>query len=109
VRTLPSYLREVWSSPHWRLFAVVAPTPLAQAPGVLTRLETDSFVLRAPRAGSYLVRVRFTPYWALAASHGCVGRARDGWTTVQAHAPGVVRVAIDFSLSRVFDDGPRCR
>ena len=33
-----SYLREVWSSRHWRLFAVLGATPLAQAPAVMSAL-----------------------------------------------------------------------
>ena len=56
-----------------------------------------------------MVRVRFTPYWALARGHGCVARAPGGWTAVRDAAAGDVRVAIEFSLARVFDHGPRCR
>lgn len=109
LRGAPSYLREVWRSAHWRLFAVTAPTPLAQPPSELTRLDSDSFTLRAPAAGTFLVRVRFTPYWALSAGRGCVRRAPGGWTYVQPRAGGSLRVAIDFSPARVFGDGPRCR
>ncbi len=109
VRAGQPYLREVWRSRHWRLFAVASPSPLAQPPSVLTRLDDDSFTLSAPRAGSYVVRVHFTSYWALASGHGCVHRAPGEWTTVQTREPGSVRVVIDFSLSRVFADGPRCR
>ncbi|HEX3909688.1 MAG TPA: hypothetical protein VHW67_03160 [Solirubrobacteraceae bacterium] len=103
------YLREVWRSRHWRLFAVRAPTPLAQPPSAIERLQSDSFTLRAPRAGSFLVRVRFTPYWALLDGHGCIRRGREGWTEVQARAGGSLRVGIDFSPTRVFSHGPRCR
>jgi hypothetical protein len=105
----PPYLREIWRSAHWRLFAVLGASPLAQPPAVLTRLGGDSFTIGAPRAGTYLVRVRFTPYWALAGGHGCVSRGPGGWTDVQAPAAASLRVVIDFSLARVFDDGPRCR
>lgn len=109
IRGAPGYLREVWRSAHWRLFAVHAPAPLAQPPSVLTRLDSDSFTLRMPAPGTSLVRVRFTSYWALAGGHGCVRQAPGGWTYVQARAAGSVRVAIDFSPARVFGDGPRCR
>jgi hypothetical protein len=107
--TLPGYLREVWHSTHWRLFAVAEARPLAEPPALLTELGSDTFTLRAPRAGSFTVRVHFTPYWALASGQGCVRRARGDWTQVQARAAGRLRVVIDFSLARVFDHGPRCR
>jgi hypothetical protein len=103
-----SYLREIWTSAHWRLFAVLGAAPLAHAPAVLTSAGTDSFTLSEPRAASTIVRIRFTPYWAIVGGHGCVREAPGGWTEVQAQSAGSVRVGIDFSLERVFDHGPRC-
>jgi hypothetical protein len=109
----PAYLRDVWSSGHWRLFAVRDAAPLAQPPATLTQLGSDSFTLAAPRAGTYTVRVRFTPYWALAekgipAAGGCVSRTREGWTTVQTRAGGRFHVVIEFAPARMFNAGPRC-
>jgi len=109
VRAGQSYLHELWRSPHWRLFAVLPTPPLAQPPSKLLRLGRDSFALRAPRPGTFVVRVRFTPYWALLAGRGCVRRGPEGWTQVQARAPGTLRVGIGFSLVRMFDHGSRCR
>jgi hypothetical protein len=103
-----SYLREIWTSAHWRLFAVLGATPLAHAPAVLTSAGTDSFTLSEPRAASTIVRIRFTPYWAIVGGRGCVSEAPGGWTEVQAQSAGSVHVGIDFSLERVFDHGPRC-
>jgi hypothetical protein len=105
----PPYVHEVWRSAHWRLFAVGEGEPLAQPPSVLTQLASDSFTLRAPAPGAYVVRVHFTPYWALASGRGCVQRASGDWTQVRARAAGSFRVALDFSPGRVFDHGPRCR
>jgi hypothetical protein len=104
----PAYLREVWRSAHWRLFAVLGASSLAQPPAVLTQLGSDSFVLRLPRAGTFTVRVHFTPYWTLASTHGCVRRAPGDWTQVQVPRGGLARVVVDFSLARMFDHGPRC-
>jgi hypothetical protein len=101
-------LRELWSSRHWRLFAVTPAPPLAQPPAALTALGRDSFTLRVPGPGSYVVRVRFTPYWKLTAGSGCVSRAGEDWTRVQARAKGSLHVAIGFSLVRVFWHGARC-
>jgi hypothetical protein len=74
----------------------------------MTALSTDSFTVSAPRAGAYVARLRFTPYWALAEGRGCVQRAPGGWTEVQARSVGSLHVAIDFSLQRMFSHGPRC-
>ena len=103
----PSYLREVWRSPHWRLFAVLDARPLVQPPGRTTRMSSDSFTLSAPRAGSYLVRVRFTPYWKVTGGSGCVEEAPGGFTEVRRR-PGALGVGIGFSLARVFEHGGRC-
>ncbi len=103
-----AYLREVWHSRHWRLFAVSGPTPLAQAPAVMTAASTESFTLSLPRPGSYETRLRFSPYWAVAGGSGCVSEAPGGWTRVEASRTGFVHVVIDFSLSRVLDHGRRC-
>lgn len=105
----PGYLREVWRSAHWRLFAVQSPRPLAEPPAALTQLGGDSFTLEAPRAGAFTVRVRFTPYWALAGGRGCVSRAPGDWTELRAGRAESAHVVIDFSPARIFDHGPRCR
>jgi hypothetical protein len=102
------YLHEVWRSAHWRLFAVAGAPGLAAAPARLTSVGADSFTLTAPRAGSYEVRLRYTPYWALQQGQGCVSSTPSGWTTVQAHTAGTIRVGIDFSLTRIFSQGQRC-
>jgi hypothetical protein len=108
LRNPPPYLHEVWRSAKWRLWAVRDPQPLAQAPAMLTQVSTDSFTLEAPRAGSYTVRIHFTPYWALAAGGGCVAEAPEEWTKIEARSAGDFRVDIDFSLDRIFSDSARC-
>lgn len=108
VRTAPAYLREVWRSAHWRLFAVSGAQPLAQPPATVSSLGTSSFTVHAPRPGSYTVRVHFTRYWALSGGHGCVAKGPDDWTRIQARAAGELRVVIRFSLGRIFSNSPRC-
>jgi hypothetical protein len=111
-RTSLPYLREAWRSRRWRLFAVLHPTPLAQAPAKMLSLGADSFALEAPRAGAYEVRLHWTPYWMparpLSSGRGCVSRAPDGFTEVSTPRAGVVRVGIAFALPRVFSEAPRC-
>jgi hypothetical protein len=104
----PAYLREVWRSAHWRLWEVLGATPLVQPPARLINVDTDSFTLSAPRAGTYTVRIHFTPYWALSSGSGCVASGPEDWTQIRARRAGALHVAIRFSLARIFSHGPRC-
>ena len=104
----PSYLREIWRSPHWRLFAVTDPSPLLSSPGILRSVSTDRADLLLPRAGGYLLRLHFTPYWQILSGNGCVERAPGDWTRVRARAAGRFELGIGFSLGRVLAHGPRC-
>jgi hypothetical protein len=100
IRTGLPYLRELWHSAHWRLYAVDRPAPLGAS-----TLGTDSFTTTGG-----LVRVRWTPYWALLDGHGCVRHSAGDWTLVTPSPPGAsVRVGIRFDPLRVASNGPRCR
>lgn len=101
-------LREVFSSRHWRIYAVRAPQPLAAGPGRLLTLGHESFALSASRAGSFLVRVRYTPYWTVTSGDGCVSRGAGGWTRVDASRRGPLLVRASFSLSRAFGGARSC-
>jgi hypothetical protein len=94
------YLREVFSSRHWRVFAVLDSTPIASAPARLSGLDHDSFTLRFAVAGRSLVRLHYTRYWTFVYGGGCVSEAPGGWTAVSVKSPGVVRVQARFSLGR---------
>jgi hypothetical protein len=98
-RGLP-YLRVVFTSKHWTVYAVRDPTPLLEGPGRLTSLGHDSFALRADAPGRFLVRVRYTRFWTLTAGSGHVAQAPGGWTYVTANQPGQLRIAARFSLAR---------
>ncbi|HWY19324.1 MAG TPA: hypothetical protein VNY27_11515 [Solirubrobacteraceae bacterium] len=94
------YLRPVWASRHWRVYAVSDATPLLEGPGRLTALGGDTFALYADAPGRLLARVHYTRYDTVVAGHGCVASAPGGWTYVQARAPGEIVVGARFSLSR---------
>jgi hypothetical protein len=105
-RGLP-YLHEVMHSRHWRVYEVAKATPIVQGPATLRFLGPDSLTIAAHRAGSLLVHVRFTPYWALSGGSGCV--APDGqYTRVTLRAAGTVRLVTQFALDRIRADSPRC-
>jgi hypothetical protein len=109
IASRPPFLRELWHSPHWRLYAVTGSPGLTGGGARVTAWGADSFTLAIASAGTYEVRVRYSPYWNLRTGSGCVGQASGGWTAVKATRPGVVNVGIAFSLARVFEHGPRCR
>ncbi len=100
IRARPDYLREVWRSPHWRLFAVQRPTPLGAA-----SLTADGFTAR-----SGLVRVRWTPYWAVLEGRGCVARADGDWTEIESDEPGAtLRVGVRVGPLRALGRDRDCR
>ena len=100
-------LRPVWLSPHWQLFRVEHPRPLASAPVRVTQLGVASVQLATPRPATATVRVRFTPYWRLNAP-GCVSPAAGDWTRVRLDRAGPASLQIKFALNRVGAAGPRC-
>ncbi len=101
------YLRLALRARHWRVYAVRDATPLASGPARVTAIGPDSLTLRARAPGRVLVRVRFTPYWRLTASSGCVAPAGD-FTALRLRRAGTVRLVIGFSLGRIGARSPRC-
>jgi hypothetical protein len=105
-RGLPD-LHLVMRSTHWRVYQVARATPIAGGVATLTGLGPDWLALRARRAGSVRLTVRFTPYWMLDRGDGCV--SKDGpWTRLTLRRAGPVRLATSFSLSRIGATTPRC-
>jgi hypothetical protein len=100
------FLREVWAGGLWRVFELADPLPLATPPATVTALGTQSFGLHFERAGTSVVRIRFSPYWD--ADPGCVAPAPGGWTAVSAPRGVALRVKIAFSVGRIFARGRRC-
>ena len=98
-RGLP-YLEEIWHDEHWRLYEVSEAAPINA-----TAIEPDSFTTTGG-----IVKLRWTPYWAVVEGHGCVRRAPGDWTAVEPAPNGSqVRVAIRLDPTRTLSHGPRCR
>jgi len=108
LRHPPPFLRPVWRTGDWQVFAVRNPHLLASGPATLRSLGPDRFTLRVTRPGAVTVRVRYSPYWAVTSGRGCVERGERGWTRVRAARPGPVVVAIRFSPARLVQRGARC-
>jgi hypothetical protein len=105
-RGLP-YLRLVDRTSHWRVYEVSNPTPIAQGAATLTALGPNSVSLNASGPGTAIVRVRFSPYWAIAEGSGCV--TPDGeFTALRLRRAGPVRLVMRFSLARISARSPRC-
>jgi len=105
----PAFLREVWHSTHWRLYAMADAAPLVSSPARMSRLGSDTVDLALARPATVTVRVHYTPYWALLSGRGCVSAAPGGWTQVYATSAGALRLGIRFGVERIVDHGPRCR
>jgi hypothetical protein len=105
-RGLP-YLRLVARTHHWRIYAVTGATAIEQGAARVTELGPNSLELTATAAGTVLIRVRFSPYWAITRGAGCVGP--DGsFTQLTLTHPGPVTLAIRFSLTRIRARSVRC-
>jgi hypothetical protein len=102
------YLREVWRNENWTLYEVDRPVRLLSGPGRLVAASPDSFTLDAVRPGRFVMRLHFSPYWALATGGGCVRAAPGNWTEVNVRRVGRAEVKMRFSLGRVLSQGPRC-
>jgi hypothetical protein len=100
------YLKLVWRSRNWRVYAVTDATPIVQG-ATLRALGPDSLTIDARAPGSVYVRVRFTPYWAVSGGQGCVG-PDGGFTRLTLRRAGEVRLVIRFALDRVQARSPRC-
>jgi hypothetical protein len=101
------YLALVMRAAHWRVYAVADPTPIAGGIATLRALGPDSLTLIARSAGSVVVRVHFSPYWALAQGAGCVAPAGPD-TRVTLRRAGTARLVMRFSADRIGATSPRC-
>jgi MFS family permease len=86
VHTGLSYLTEVWSDPHWVLYAVTRSTSVVNAPARVSQILDTGLVIEAPAPGRYLVRMRWSPY--LVADGAAVSRTVDGQVAVTTTRAG---------------------
>ncbi|WP_448315375.1 MFS transporter [Streptomyces sp. CO7] len=114
------YLQEVWADDNWRLYAVVDPTPLADAPAEVLRADEGELTVRVPRAGRYTVRVAHSPWLGLydaegellpapepdgRNAHGCLAPGEEdawgvAWTVLEAPGPGTYHLAARYRMQR---------
>ena len=97
----------MFSSRHWRVYAVRDPTPIVSGAATLKAIDVSSLTLEARRPGTAFVRVHFTPYWALGEGTGCVEPAGD-FVRLRLRSAGQIRLVIRFSPARIRATSPRC-
>ena len=61
-------------------------------------MDDDGFTLYATHPGTFLVRVRYTPYWKITSGLGSVKECRGGWTRVTTEHRGEIVLDTEFSL-----------
>ncbi|MGH3471284.1 MAG: hypothetical protein ACRDPG_04455 [Nocardioidaceae bacterium] len=83
----PSFLRPIWSSAHWELFAVRDATDTVEGAHLVDQNATQiSFLVQTP--GRVLVRVHWSQWLTLTGPDGCIAPT-PRWTKVVAGAPGL--------------------
>jgi hypothetical protein len=101
------YLRLVKRLPHWTVYAVSDPTPIATGAGRAVAIGASTVRLAVAHRGSTYLRVRWSPYWQLRGVRGCVAPAGP-FTRITTTAAGPARLSMSFSLARVDSRTPRC-
>ena len=107
LRSGRSGLALVSESRHLRIYELPDAAPIVSAPAgadaELIRLGNSAIEFSASAPGSYLVRVRYTPYWKPVGAAVCVASAAHGMTEVTTPAAGIVDLRLEPSLTTVAD------
>ncbi len=101
------YLHVVRRLPHWTVYAVADPTPIASGAGRVRALGPSSLRLAIAHPGAIYLRVRWSPYWRLAGVRGCVDPA-GRFTRITASGAGSATLSMSFALGRIGSRTPRC-
>jgi hypothetical protein len=83
-------LTPVWRGDHWTLYAVAGGTPSIVDGARLVATGPDTVSLDADRAGTVLVRVRYSRWLSVRSGPpgARLSAGPDGWTTLRVSAPG---------------------
>jgi hypothetical protein len=97
------FLRPVWTSAHWRVWAVVDASGLLDGPAAVVEMGTDNLVLHVTEPGDLLVRVRASAFWA-SEPPTCITPTADGWIVLHDVVPGPLEVFLDEGEAVTADD-----
>lgn len=90
-------LKLVHHSKDWQIWKLRDPAPLVSPPAAIKAVHPNRVLLHFPKAARVVLRVHYSPYWALTRGSGCVGRAADDWTEVVAHQAGAIEIKATLS------------
>jgi hypothetical protein len=89
------YLKEIWHTGQWTLYAVDDPTPIVGAPGRLVSYTADTVVVDAPANADVRIDLRWFSWLTVSAGGACI--APDRGQVVLRTGPAT-RVTIGSSL-----------
>jgi len=100
LRSGRSGLLPVLRTANLTVLEVPKPRPIltGPAPARVLRLTGTRILVELPRAGSYRLAVRYSPYWN--ARGACLIRREDGMTTIAALRPGRLELAFKVHPAR---------
>jgi hypothetical protein len=90
-------LRPVWHSASWQLWKVVGSQGLASGPATIVSMTPRSVEVRYSQPGQSTLRLRWSPYWSLAAPgarEACLRPAAGGWTELASSVAGQFRLTM---------------
>ena len=93
IRSGDSGLRPVFRTSNLTILEVPRPRSIltGPAPASVLKLTGTRIAVDLPRAGSYRLAIRYSPYWN--AGGACLIRREDGMTTIATRRPGRIELA----------------
>ena len=89
-------LAVVFRSRAWTIFEVPRPSGMIEGAhrAAVTEFSHRTIAGNVSASGDYLLRVRFTPYWALSSNVSCAHPRADGMTELVLTRPGTFTLSI---------------
>jgi hypothetical protein len=101
------FLKTAWSNDDWIVYSVEPRPTMSSEGSEITQMDADSFTVETSAAGTYLLKVHFSP-WFVVDGSGCVREGEDGWTVLEMAEPGVAVVRAGWRLAAVVDRDGTC-
>ncbi len=97
IRSGRSGLSLVGTASHWRFYRLpdsVGIVSGSQSTPRRVHVTAGAVSFLAPEAGSYRIRIRYSPYWRPGGQLACVSQTPDGMMRLVASAPGTVSLTM---------------